>query len=269
MASVYLKPTGTVSSSGIGSSGCSGVFHNCVNNGIRDGGTPDDDSWVSGNAGEWVRFSFDTPDLEGQTSHTIVVRVRADSNGGAPISTSQLQTILYTDGSSSDGGRTALFAYLDGFREFEFNEYSIAKTAAQLANMEFRVLLTDDLLNAVFCSEIEIEIRYDAVTTSSTTSSTSTSTSSTSTTSSSTVSTVSTGTSTTTTAPPSGEPTSILGHEVPCTLCNRLREITGPNADDTYTVELCVCGGGFVFYLIDPELATAKPPWDKIVGGIY
>jgi hypothetical protein len=61
--------------------------------------------------------------------------------------------------------------------------------------------------------------------------------------------------------------TSLLGHVVPCSLCNELREITGPNEDDLYTVEICSCGGGFEFFLIDPERATAKPPWSKVVGG--
>ena len=63
--------------------------------------------------------------------------------------------------------------------------------------------------------------------------------------------------------------TSILGHVVPCVLCGELREMTD-NGDDTWTIELCSCGGGVVeveSLIIDPDVATAKPPWDKLVGG--
>lgn len=59
----------------------------------------------------------------------------------------------------------------------------------------------------------------------------------------------------------------ILNHSVPCSVCDELRELTD-NGDNTWTVEECTCGGGGpAFTLIDPDLATAKPWWDRLVGG--
>ena len=64
--------------------------------------------------------------------------------------------------------------------------------------------------------------------------------------------------------------TRILSHIIECLSCDPnggvLREITD-NGDGSYTVEVCVCGDGFEFLIIDPDDATAKPWWDKLVGG--
>lgn len=54
--------------------------------------------------------------------------------------------------------------------------------------------------------------------------------------------------------------TSILGHVVLCPTCQEQRTITD-QGDGTYEVEACSCGDTVAFYIIDPDDATAKPPW--------
>jgi len=70
--------------------------------------------------------------------------------------------------------------------------------------------------------------------------------------------------------------TTVLSHVVPCQIagCGLNRTIT----DNTtyYTVEVCSCGAGdgsddgagAAFNLIDPDLATAKPPWKRGKEGL-
>ncbi len=95
MASVYILPDETVSGS-MGSVGCGGVKHDCVNSGINSG-APTDGSYLTG-LDDNQRFGFTIPDFEG-TCTEIKVHFRGRNDGDD----FDFNVTLYSDGSSSDG----------------------------------------------------------------------------------------------------------------------------------------------------------------------
>ncbi len=112
-----------------------------------DSGTPDDGNGVVGTEGDNWRFGFANPSFAG-TSSEIIVRVRnkGDGDGNTFLR-------LYSDGSSSDG--TYQWFASSSFGNYE-KSFTIAKTAAQLTNLEVYVRADD--YNDDWISEIEVEI---------------------------------------------------------------------------------------------------------------
>ncbi len=148
MASVYILPDETVSGS-IGSTGCGGVKHNCVNSGINSG-APTDGSFLSGQDDN-QRFGFTIPDFEG-TCTEIIVHFRGRNDGD----NFDFNVTLYSDGSSSDGTE-GVFVNSASYSNYAAPAYSIAKTAAQLTSVEVNMFLTSGSFDG-YISEIEVEI---------------------------------------------------------------------------------------------------------------
>jgi hypothetical protein len=112
-----------------------------------DSGTPDDTNGVVGVDGDNWRFGFTNPSFGGTSTEIIVrVRVKGDGDGNTTLE-------LFSDGSSSDGSQQ--WNAPGSFGNFE-KSFTIAKTAAQLTNLEVYVRADD--YNDDWISEIEVEI---------------------------------------------------------------------------------------------------------------
>ncbi len=113
-----------------------------------DSGTPDDGNGVVGLDGDNWRFGFANPSFAG-TSSEIIVRVRANGTGDG-----RTFLRLYSDGSSSDG-TGSWEAPIGSYGNYE-KSFAVAKTAAQLTNLE--VYIRADDYDDDWISEIEVEI---------------------------------------------------------------------------------------------------------------
>jgi len=154
MATTYLVPTGTVSSSGVGAGGgCS--LQECVNNGI-DGGTPNDSTWVYGQESAWVRYSFDTPDFEDGESSLMTLTLRVNADTPYPISSAVVKVYLYIDGDA----QTSWFKYAwvgpGGPYNMVFSGYTIARPSSGFANMEFKMTLSNEMFDIPTLDNIEV-----------------------------------------------------------------------------------------------------------------
>ena len=143
---LYILPDGDVAGSySTFPSGGGGYFR--INSGI-DSGTPNDLDGIAMLDGDWARFSFEAPSFAGTTTK-IRVRFRAKSDGSDGV-----KVTLYSDGSASDG-QSGNFFPSGSYSNF-VEEYTIAKTAAQLVNLEVRF---DDFSGSWddYISEVEVE----------------------------------------------------------------------------------------------------------------
>ena len=120
-----------------------------INSGI-DSGTPDDTNGVTGLDGDRWRGTFTSPSYAGD-SVTIRVRFRARNQTGSD----GVKVTLYSNGSTSDG-QSDFFFPSGSWADFE-EDYTIAKSAAELTSLEVRI----DSFSGSFddeISEFEVEI---------------------------------------------------------------------------------------------------------------
>ena len=120
-----------------------------INSGI-DSGTPDDTNGVTGLDGDRWRGTFTSPSYAGD-SVTIRVRFRARNQTGSD----GVKVTLYSNGSTSDG-QSGFFFPSGSWADFE-EDYTIAKSAAELTSLEVRI----DSFSGSFddeISEFEVEI---------------------------------------------------------------------------------------------------------------
>jgi hypothetical protein len=145
MAVTYLVPTGVVGSSGISSAGgCS--LHECVNNGI-DGGTPNDSTYIYGAYSSWVTYSFDTPDLEDGETSLMTLTLRVHSDTPYPISSAVIRVYLDIAGDGSTDWYKYSYITPGGPYNNQMSGYTTTKNAAQLANMQFTMKLTNEMFD--------------------------------------------------------------------------------------------------------------------------
>lgn len=160
---LFIVPDGDVGSS-IATFGSGSAKWDRLDNGIIEG-TPDDTNGIWGLDGDWWRGSFENPDFLGTTT-AIKVRVRAKSDSGS----GDFDLILYSDGSGSDGSRN-----INPTGTFQIHEevFTIAKTAAELTNLEVRInMLAPSIEDRVSEVEVELVVPGATPTTTSTTSTT-------------------------------------------------------------------------------------------------
>ncbi len=145
---IYMHPDGPVSGTFLTVGGC--VGWDCMNNGIFDG-TPNDSTYVEMLSDDNIRVTFDSPAFIG-TSTQIKVHTRGRATGSPG---SAMDVRLYSDGVSLDGSDNV--SYPLGSFANRTSTFSVAKTYAQLTNLEVRLYggapsFEDEI------SELEVEI---------------------------------------------------------------------------------------------------------------
>jgi len=119
-----------------------------LNSGI-DSGTPNDTNGMWG-LDDQYRLGFTSPSFPG-TCSSIIVRYRAQN----PLGSDGVNVTLYSDGASSDGS-SGLETPGGSYANYQ-HTFSVAKTAAQLTNLEVLVKSWSGA-NDDYFSEVEVEI---------------------------------------------------------------------------------------------------------------